>query len=910
MSSPRFWPFVAYAVDDVDDGLRASGHDGEPRLAAARAFLRALAAEKDLGLRELLTAGAPANLACELLPDPALSTQRALLQGLLAPDAPPRHAPRVRLLAPTCALLAPHESDALPEAARRACVPVADEALLLAPGTPPGAAARAAEVVLTWRRSFTETAAAVQLRVCRAGPAKVELRLHPAEGAPRTLVTIEEVPPALLAPLFAPGGARPEPDADALLLRMPTRTAHLPDVLVAHLANALQDSLRLHVLLNAALPDGTARPLALNRVLVDRPVLDGVERLRLRAYVHPSSVVCACPAHRLGPAASAQVVVDLQMCGRAVKRGDGGGRCCPLHQHATRRQPLAPDRCCAGLRVSVRCQHGPSDGRGLCVPFDRLDHGAEHDLAPWLGLAADFADALQEHLGSEFATPAAEREAEVALLRSLQRRATSADEGVVAAQRARGALSERVMATRDEHALALLRANELMQSNPYHTARTLLPACRAAPLSSQEKQIAKTHFCLFPRFCRTGWAKRPAPDGPEPPPLPPPWKRAAAAAAAASAPEAAAAPGRVRKREEGYEYRVLRESIRLDGFAEVQRQLRGLDHHGRSEGGARKLDFLRRFLTAIKANYVLHDPTSPELAAMEVDYRQAKREGGRIYATNLVLVKDPSHKIPKGVSAQTMSSVLRPFLFPHCRDIDQRASQISIIVAAMGSSAAADPKVHLRWPDARAPPPVESLLRWLDDREGVVREVCEEMGIAEDYAGRQKEVVKQLLNRLLFGGTVRAWVRFTLGWTDPDAAAHVARWVQLLETEMTGVVDGIFASSEWSAWCVKDLAYQRRLKPHKTEVELRRSTFALWAQKQESVVLDAMLAYCHIHGWTVESLIFDGMLVRDEPARTLDLRAMEAHVRRETGYCMEIVEKDNFKPPDAPWPAMALQKFR
>ena len=366
----------------------------------------------------------------------------------------------------------------------------------------------------------------------------------------------------------------------------------------------------------------------------------------------------------------------------------------------------------------------------------------------------------------------------------------------------------------------------------------------------------------------------------------------------------------MRRREEGYDYRVLRESIRRDGFEEVQRQLATLDHHGRSAGGARRLDFLQRFLTAVKENYVLPDPTSTQLAAMEVDYRQAKREGGRIYATNLVHVIDPSHKIPKGVSAQTMSSVLRPFLFAHCRDIDQRASQIAIIVAAMGGSAAANPKVHLSWPDARAPPPVESLLRWLGDREAVVREVCEEMDIAEDYVGRQKEVVKQLLNRLLFGGTVTAWVRFTLERTGPAAAARVARWVQLLETEMTGVVDGIFASREWSEWCLKDLAYQRKAHAHKTEVELRRSTFALWAQKQESVVLDAMLAYCHIHGWTVESLIFDGMLVRDEPARTLDLRAMEAHVLHETGYPMEIVEKDNFKPPDAPWPAMALQKFR
>ena len=58
-------------------------------------------------------------------------------------------------------------------------------------------------------------------------------------------------------------------------------------------------------------------------------------------------------------------------------------------------------------------------------------------------------------------------------------------------------------------------------------------------------------------------------------------------------------------------------------------------------------------------------------------------------------------------------------------------------------------------------------------------------------------------------------------------------------------------------------------------------------------------------GFQVLSLQFDGMFVREKPGRTLNLPAVRARIKAETGYDMDVVEKPLFS--DA-WPTLSLKR--
>ena len=55
-----------------------------------------------------------------------------------------------------------------------------------------------------------------------------------------------------------------------------------------------------------------------------------------------------------------------------------------------------------------------------------------------------------------------------------------------------------------------------------------------------------------------------------------------------------------------------------------------------------------------------------------------------------------------------------------------------------------------------------------------------------------------------------------------------------------------------------------------------------------------MRGFLAAHGWKVLTLCFDGLIVLDDPARTLDLAAMDAHILAKTGFKLNVVEKPLF----------------
>ena len=77
------------------------------------------------------------------------------------------------------------------------------------------------------------------------------------------------------------------------------------------------------------------------------------------------------------------------------------------------------------------------------------------------------------------------------------------------------------------------------------------------------------------------------------------------------------------------------------------------------------------------------------------------------------------------------------------------------------------------------------------------------------------------------------------------------------------------------------------------------------AQNYENDILCAMEASAAAQGWTVLSLQYDGLHLRERPDRPLDLEAMEATIKEKTGFEMQIKEKPLFC---TSWPALCLNK--
>lgn len=81
-------------------------------------------------------------------------------------------------------------------------------------------------------------------------------------------------------------------------------------------------------------------------------------------------------------------------------------------------------------------------------------------------------------------------------------------------------------------------------------------------------------------------------------------------------------------------------------------------------------------------------------------------------------------------------------------------------------------------------------------------------------------------------------------------------------------------------------------KRHVGEAKIRRASLSVWAQTMESQLLVRMYEFAQDRGFTVGALIFDGMLLKNNPG--IDdklLRDMEAYVFSKTGYTIKLAIK-------------------
>ena len=878
-SESKYPPLLSFRIGQVDPG-QAPRDEGEARLLPLRPLLRL--AVREPGFQDFLN---PAKATCFVkgLSPAAVLRAADVVQSLLTTTSALR--PTARLVVPTVLTLSVREADRLDVEQRAQCVPLRGAREVALPGYP----ARNAKprVVVAWP-SLADKRAPELIVECS------DNRLHflasNGSGAPaRSLGSAGNFRQQLLDALFAKAPAVPFNP----LRRLPDRPAEVPDALQMRIGQFAQHTLRLHALVTAALPGVDSRPLAFENMRFYCEPRDRrqpkITRVVVKAFLHASSCSCICPAHNRSPPAPGQhseVMLSFSMCGMKLQTDKFQPQgVCPVHQNATATHSLAPGVCCADCQVNLVCRHRI---KGEPVRRLSLDHGpferaAWLELTTLLALAADFhggAAALFEQGGKAVRASVRALEARIdkALLELSQRAVEMA-----------GRPSPQALLRADWACVDTLRIGGVAQCHPRQKKRKLV-SLDGSDLHEKQKQLHKTHYWLFPRHgCaapvraeRPGSSAEPERPGSNTGPPSPP---------AAPSPE----PPR---RKEGWGYQTITEYIDPEGVAELQRQVGALlDSKALSSRERDRAVFFQRLVQAIDETY--GDPVEVQgrlLRPLEVDYRE-KHGGGRDWATNAKLIDDPFSTEPKAICLQTMYSEMRPFLCGRfARDIDQVSSQPTIVDKVMDL---------ISWADGRAPPERPHLRSWIADRKGFIDAVAECHGIEDRYEDERKTAVKDLMIRLLFGGSYRAWIEEVLR-RDSDTEPRFPP-VSKLEKELNAIRLAVFQSKEWGPWCA---GHSARLRAEgKTEKEVVRSVFALWAQKQESIVLKAMRGHLEEEGWAVVALVFDGLIVFDRPGCTLDLRAMEARILKDTRIAMQISEKPLFLPEGTPYPTLSLKRF-
>tara|TARA_Y100000389_G_scaffold179868_1_gene194304 strand:- start:468 stop:2156 length:1689 start_codon:yes stop_codon:yes gene_type:complete len=561
-------------------------------------------------------------------------------------------------------------------------------------------------------------------------------------------------------------------------------------------------------------------------------------------------------------------MLSFSMCGMKLQTDQFQSNVCPLHQQATETHSLASGICCADCQVNLVCRHKITK-----EPTCRLslDHGT-FERAAWLELTTLLALATKYH-GRAAARFEKGEKYVLGLVTALEARIDKALlELCQGAVDAGAKLSAKQLLMADWACVDTLRIGGVAQCKPWHTKRKLV-SLDGSNLDEKQKQLHKTHYWLFPRH------GEPAPVRAEPHPSP------------AVAPE----PPR---REAGYDYQTITEYIDPQGFASLKWQVSALlKSEVLSPKERDRVIYFQRLVQGIDETY--GDPVEVHgrlLRPLEVDYRE-KHGGGRDWATNAKLIDDPFSTEPKAICLQQMYSEIRPFLCGRfARDIDQVSSQPTIVDKMMDL---------LSWTDGRAPPERPRLRSWIADRKGFIDAVAKCHGIEDRYEDERKNAVKGLMVRLLFGGTYKAWIEEDLK-RDSDTEPRFPQIVKLVE-ELDAIRKAVFESNQWGPWCAGHA--ERLRKDGKTEIEVGRGTFALWAQKQESIVLKAMRGHLEEEGWAVVALVFDGLIVFDRPGCALDLRAMEARILKDTRIAMQISEKPLFLTEGTPYPTLSLKRF-
>lgn len=895
---------LSYKHREIDPGMDTTHNEGEPRLQRLRPVLRLC--QKTDGLEQFLDLGDPTSLVAMLAPPskPSSTTKsdswsnverRALLDSLL--DTKSTSKPFVKLLTPTMRTLTIEEADVLDESKRMLCVPIRHESMVVQLNEKPVHSKPV--VTISWPNTAFQLAGGTRqcfLRVERIAEDSIRFSADSCTGARTNNVYGKNMPTVVLDRLFAPltsdlGASVPRPPPQQTL-RTPTVAGEVPEMMQLQLAAFAQNRLRAQVLVTAAGPDTSSRPLAFENMRINWLTTGGEfkvkrPRMQVKAYFHQSSAQCFCGAHNLSIedrypnerfSGKKTATMVMEMCGMSISE-EVGVMPCRLHVKKTvRNAEFAPCVCCASSGVSFKCEHECERSiKKQCMPPNTylpatLNASDWKELTMLLGVVARYDREVRPLFANDAPSDAKQRIAQLVEKHTREMDALITRFDMWALTQATRT-SDADLIRMDVLAVQKLRDSSLVQGElkGYQKAPKLVRLQGEA--NAEEKKLVKHHHWLFPRFDGHIGIKRP------------------------SAPEASAVPPhadakRPRIRNPAYDYDEITEYIDPAGLANAYEQLQALmARESIPDYELRRGHHFKQVLDALdkECGPEVDGPLGLPARPLLCKYR-ARNDGGRVYPTEMPMLEDAQKSKQRSVCIQGMPRELRPFMC--CRwghDYDMKNAQPEMLrqMAAL-----------LTWADDRAPPELPELNKWCDDRDGYIQNVCDFHGLPTDEERQpdyRKDTIKTLVISMIFGGDYESWLR--------DVCAEFRRsynneqrcgCIQRLQKELNELRTAVFASKKWIPFVEKDRARLLREGKKKDADAVDRSVFARIAQKTENEVLSVMRFFLRENGWTVLTLCFDGLIVKERPTRTLDLAAMNARITQDTGFEIQIVEKPLF----------------
>ena len=276
-----------------------------------------------------------------------------------------------------------------------------------------------------------------------------------------------------------------------------------------------------------------------------------------------------------------------------------------------------------------------------------------------------------------------------------------------------------------------------------------------------------------------------------------------------------------------------------------------------------------------------HHRHQAERAKKKVDFLTAILQAGTVDKTNNTLTNVVTYTkrtpvgryVPKWPSLTQCPSDLRGTLCTQQSDIDITNCH----------------PVLLQQIARRAGVPVPNLDQYVKERNSVIQEV------SNHYGGVGKKWVKELFLRIINGGGLKTWIekicdedkdRGRKAKTVVQSQGH-SNFVVAFRSEVSCLREVVIARQPGANEILEEV---QRLRP--AECRTRWSLFSWCLTEVESLCLLSVADYFErIRGIPVDTLVFDGAIIRSKSLNDTDLRECENHVFNQVSWKINLVHK-------------------
>ncbi len=325
------------------------------------------------------------------------------------------------------------------------------------------------------------------------------------------------------------------------------------------------------------------------------------------------------------------------------------------------------------------------------------------------------------------------------------------------------------------------------------------------------------------------------------------------------------------------------EYIDPQGLRVVRELLLSIDESTLNGEKQKRRRFLKEYLDAVDAVYGSEVVGPLGLAARPLVCTYTRVRSGRLHC-HMRIGPKWSEKESSYICAQGMPNILRPFLMQKWgHDLDIENCHVALMYQ-LGRD-------YHNWPENknRSLPALSlhMMAMLYENRSEFIQHVADFHYLSPDsdkYPGYQKDTVKPLLLRILYGGKYDTWLE-----EHNLFAGRKSPRVMRLERELAILRDAVLRSERFR-WIVQSEGSAQTRRGRSRDAA-ERGIFSKVAQYLECEVLLAMRQHLINKGWEIHSLVFDGLIVCHRPDVELNLAELERYVERERGFTVRIVEK-------------------